>query len=500
MTASPFPGMLVGSNVHLEHQLGSGGQGSIWLATHLGLQIRVAVKFLAADLVGQTEARARFEREAAAAAQLKNPHVVQVFDRGVTEQGLPYIVMELLAGEDLAHRIERLGPRPALEVAVIIAQTARALSTAHAQGIVHRDIKPENVFLIDTDGEIFVKLLDFGIAKRTEDNVLNMTSANIMMGTPYFMSPEQVTSTKNVDFRTDLWSVGVVAYTALTARLPFEGETLGGVCVAINSGQYELVTRRQPHLPAALDLWFERAFKQDPAQRFASVHEMATAFEVAAGVSSARAPARAAPGQLPPRAPNENSSPALFKVPSEARFDSILTRPTFAGASITQGDPPKQNQLLMVLAVVLTSAVSSALTTVLFLAPASFDGVTRVFTGSPREPAATNALPPPSNEVKPAEPSPSAKPLSASSAQPGAAPGEGVAIQANTPEPQARGAHAISKKAAPRVSRPPQPPTPQPRPTPAQPSAAPAERSLRSLPPPGPAPDAPTSDDPDYGL
>jgi len=482
MNNAPFPGMLVGSNVHLEHQLGSGGQGSIWVATHLGLQIRVAVKFLAPELARLPEARARFEREAAAAAQLKNPHVVQVFDRGVTDSGLPYIVMELLSGEDLSNRIERLGPRPVLEVAAIIAQVARALSSAHAQGIVHRDIKPENVFLIDTDGELFAKLLDFGIAKRTQDSVLGMTSANIMLGTPYFMSPEQVTSTKDVDFRSDLWSVAVVAYTALTARLPFEGSTLGAVCIAINSGEYELVTRWQPHLPAALDVWFERAFKSNPAERFGSMHEMATAFEVAAGVSSARAPARAAPGVLP----NEGSSPALFRVPSEARLDSILTRPTFAGASITQGDPPKQNQLLMVLAVVLTSVVSSALTTVLFLAPESFDRVSRALTGRPAEPVSAPLASAPGVAEAPAPPAPAS---SAAASASGAAPSDTVEIQANTPERAARATPKLPARQPQRMPQPQPQRMPQPPPAPVEPSPAP--------PPTG----APTHDDaPDYGL
>jgi len=487
MNSAPYPGMLVGSNVHLEHQLGSGGQGSIWVATHLGLQIRVAVKFLAPELARLPEARARFEREAAAAAQLKNPHVVQVFDRGVTDSGLPYIVMELLSGEDLSNRIERLGPRPVLEVAAIIVQVARALSSAHAQGIVHRDIKPENVFLIEADGELFAKLLDFGIAKRTQDSVLGMTSANIMLGTPYFMSPEQVTSTKDVDFRSDLWSVAVVAYTALTARLPFEGSTLGAVCIAINSGKYELVTRWQPQLPAALDVWFERAFRSDPAQRFASMHEMATAFEVAAGVSSARAPAHAAAGVLV----NEGSSPALFRVPSEARFDSILTRPTFAGASITQGDPPKQNQLLMVLAVVLTSVVSSALTTVLFLAPESFDRVSRAFTGSPAEPV-TASIPPPASASAGSDTPSAAMPAPASSATAtasGALPNETVEIQANTPERVAPSGPKSPARQPPQPARQPQPTLRPPQP------AAPVE------PNPEPPPSGTAHDNgPDYGL
>ena len=347
--------MLVG-NVVLKHVLGQGGMGSVWAAEHLNLRTEVAVKFLAPELSGVSEAGARFQWEAAAAAKLKSPHVVQIFDHGVSEQGLPYIVMELLRGEDLAKRIERLGTRPLVEVVSIIAQVARAVGTAHAQGIVHRDIKPENVFLIEQSGDLFVKLLDFGIAKNAQDLLSTRTSTGIMIGTPHFMSPEQLLSSKGVDFRSDLWSVAVVAYVALTGRLPFEGETIGSLCVAINAGNFEPVTHWRSDLPAALDTWFERAFQRDPAARFASAQELAQELELVSFGRASLASVRPV-ASSPPSAPVPQSRPN-----PETSFD----------ASLTQPEAQQQRGVLTLLAVVLTSAFFSALTTVLVLAPDSF--------------------------------------------------------------------------------------------------------------------------------
>src|SRR5262249_36668765 len=151
------------------------------------------------------------------------PHVVQILDHGVTTEGLPYIVMELLEGEELAQRIERLGRLTVRDTAIIVGQGSRALSKAHSLGIVHRDIEPENVFLTEIEGEVHVKVLDFGIAKKADASLGPLTSTGSSMGTPHFMSPEQIVSAKGVDGRSDLWSLGVVAYQCLTGALPFTG-------------------------------------------------------------------------------------------------------------------------------------------------------------------------------------------------------------------------------------------------------------------------------------
>jgi serine/threonine-protein kinase len=250
--------------------------GSVWVADHLTLQTEVAVKFILGDLVKDPQALRRFTSEATASAQIKSPHVVQVFDHGVWNE-LPYIVMELLVGEDLEGRIVRGGAVSLADTALIIKQCARALSQAHTLGIVHRDIKPANVFITSPDGEIFVKLLDFGIAKRLQGENHAKTATGALIGTPYYMSPEQVMDDREIDFRADLWALSVVAYECLTTRLPFDGASLGAICVAINACSYRPVSELNPSLPREIDRWFAKAFARRPEERYGSVKELADA-------------------------------------------------------------------------------------------------------------------------------------------------------------------------------------------------------------------------------
>jgi serine/threonine-protein kinase len=427
--------MQVGSNVRLTRLLGEGGMGSIWVAEHLSLQTQVAVKLLHQHVAERPEVRARFQREAAAAAQLRSPHVVQIFDYGVTQHGVPFIVMELLDGEDLAQHIDRLGARPLSVVVEIVNQVARALAVAHARGVVHRDIKPENVFLTKNEGEVFVKLLDFGIAKRAEDAVMNVTNTNFMLGTPNFMSPEQLMNPKSVDFRTDLWSVAVVAYAALTGKLPFYGESVGALCVAVNAGDFVPVTRLRPELPLLLDAWFERAFQRDPEGRFVSVQDLANEFESSSGINErhrwssadldgaegSRRLSSAPPAALSSVAPAGSSStpPSMLSEPS--RQSSSFN------ASLTQATPTRKSQFLTVLMVVLTSMASSVATTVLILAPSSLGRVLDTIAGNPpRDPRA------PANLASPARASGfDADPSTLAGPKPAAAPPE---IASNAPE------------------------------------------------------------------
>ena len=276
--------MLIGNNVRLVRLLGQGGMGSVWVADHETLHTQVAVKFMITEMGESSEALTRFTREASAAAQIKSPHVVQTFDHGVTPEGIPYIVMELLEGVDLASRVGRDGALPPRAVAVVLSQVCKALGRAHSVGIIHRDIKPENIFLSDQDGELLVKVLDFGIAKRSQDAALSMTSTGAMVGTPYYMSPEQVMSAKGVDARTDLWSLAVVAYQALTGKVPFDAETMGALCVAINAAEFVPPSTLVPGLSHSIDAWFTTALARDAAARFQSAKELAAAFQRAAGV------------------------------------------------------------------------------------------------------------------------------------------------------------------------------------------------------------------------
>jgi eukaryotic-like serine/threonine-protein kinase len=286
------PGTFITPHVRLARPLGQGGMGAVWVADHLTLERQVAVKLIQ-GIDPSPDARARFEIEAKAAARIQSPHVVQIFDYGVTQGGTPYIIMELLAGESLGERLVR-GPLDPLELASILVQAASGLTTAHQNGVVHRDIKPQNIFLVATPTrEPFVKVLDFGIAKlqpRAIDmptsggftgppapTALPLTATGAIVGTIDYMSPEQLLTQDNVNHATDIWALGVVAYEALTATRPFTGPTLIALSMAICDARYPL----EPLAPS-LQPWFQRALAPTPERRFASVIEAAEAFRALA--------------------------------------------------------------------------------------------------------------------------------------------------------------------------------------------------------------------------
>jgi serine/threonine-protein kinase len=278
----PQPGQVVAEKLRLTRQLGSGGMGSVWVADHLTLKTQVAVKFMAAELAGNADALARFSREAAAAARIKSPHVVRVFDYGVSE-GTPYMVLELLEGEDLASLLRRRGALDPREAAEIVSQAAQALEQAHAQGIVHRDIKPGNIFLSPSGGEVFVRLLDFGVAKAPELEFSTKTVTGATLGTPYYMSPEQVFAKGPVDASADVWALAVVAYECITGVLPFEGDTLAALGVAHNSGKFRPPSTFRRLGSANLDAWFFRAFAVERSARFPSARELAETLKAVTG-------------------------------------------------------------------------------------------------------------------------------------------------------------------------------------------------------------------------
>jgi serine/threonine-protein kinase len=329
-------GVHVTENVRLTRPLGEGGMARLWVAEHLALRTEVAVKFIAPELVAQSpELVTRFNREATAVASIKSPHVVQILDHGMAEDGTPYIVMELLDGEDLGHRLDRTGSVPLADAVTIVAQVAKALGKAHAAGVIHRDIKPDNIFLVrnDDEEELFVKVLDFGVAKQTAVSSYSVvTATGTMVGTPAYMSPEQILSGKHVDLKTDLWSLGVVAYHMLTGDIPFHGETLGALCVAISKGVYKSPSQQNPALPAAIDAWVTRALAPHPDDRFGSVKEMADALrDAAAGVAPPHVLAATEPQQKTLDSPAslremdlaEHAATAPFVRPKNITTDSL---------------------------------------------------------------------------------------------------------------------------------------------------------------------------------
>lgn len=320
------PGLELGGAVRLVKKLGEGGMGSVWVADHLALRTQVAVKFLAPHMAQDAAAAARFRREATAAARVKSPHIVQIFDHGMSADFGPYIVMELLDGETISDFVRRHGQLSPSSTVEIVGQLCKALAKAHALGIVHRDIKPDNVFLIEPEREIFIKVLDFGIAKSLNDE-LNVTSTGTMMGTPHYMSPEQMLSSKHVDFRADLWAVAVLAYHCLTGSVPFDGETFGAIAIAVAQGNFAPPHQLRGVGSLALDAWFVRALARQPEHRFSSASELSATF-AAVVASHVRADGTFV---LPGAA---STGPQLSLVtavePSLAR-----TAPTFAGVATT---------------------------------------------------------------------------------------------------------------------------------------------------------------------
>ena len=206
--------------------------GSVWIARHLQLDIDVAVKFMTPEAATSANARMRFEREAKAAAKLKSAHIVQILDYGVEGETL-YIVMDLLLGEDLATRICRLGRLPLPAVASILGQACEGLTLAHDAGIVHRDLKPANLFLAREGRTEVVKVLDFGIAKAPATAASDSTRTGSLIGSPNYMSPEQIVDSKAVDWRSDIWALGVIAFECLVGREPFGGTEVGAILVGV---------------------------------------------------------------------------------------------------------------------------------------------------------------------------------------------------------------------------------------------------------------------------
>jgi len=315
----PVPQGLVAGKYRLTRLLGRGGMGAVWEGTHTSLGTRVAVKFIDAEYAESPEARSRFENEARAAAKLRSKHVVEVYDHGVSEDARPFIVMEFLQGEPLDKRLDRFGRLPAKDTAHIIMQVCRALTKAHAAGVVHRDLKPENVFLVwdDEEGTDVVKVVDFGIAKFTDASLgasSSSTRTGSVLGTPHYMSPEQARGLRNVDYRSDLWSVAVIAYRCIVGTLPFDGEAVGDLLVKLCTAPIPVPSQLVHDIPPGFDAWLAKALNRDPALRFASAAQLADSLAAVCGLSVR---GHFASGELPPM--HSGASGAYSQVGSGSR-------------------------------------------------------------------------------------------------------------------------------------------------------------------------------------
>jgi serine/threonine-protein kinase len=289
--------VLVG-RYRLETQLGQGGMGTIWRAQHLVLNAPVAVKVIDRTVIPDEETLSRFMREAQSAAALRSPHVVQILDYGIDGK-VPFMAMELLEGENLAQRIKRVKRLTPVDTARVLSHIGRAIARAHEAGIVHRDLKPENVFLVKNEDEEIAKVLDFGVAK-IERHALEegtRTRTGSILGTPFYMSPEQAQGNRTVDSRTDLWAMGVIAFECLTGKRPFYSDGLGDLVLAICVRDIPQPSSIAP-VPIGFDAWWNRAVARDPEKRFQTARELTDGLREALGLEP-REVSREAPQAAP---------------------------------------------------------------------------------------------------------------------------------------------------------------------------------------------------------
>jgi serine/threonine-protein kinase len=282
---SPFPefeiGAVLDGRFEVLRILGRGAMGIVLEAKHLGLRQRVALKLLRHDSVASPAVAARFVREAHAAARLKSEHVVRIMDVGKLASGVPYIVMERLEGTDLARRLlekRRLGFD---EVADYLFQTLEALSEAHGVGVIHRDLKPANLFVARLPGHSHsIKVLDFGISKLSTLDATTeteLTAARTVLGSPLYMSPEQLEDARNVEPGSDIWSLGVIAYELLTGAPPFQADTLPELLDAMKRGEHAPLADQCPDVPPEFAHVIERCLQADPERRFISAKALTVA-------------------------------------------------------------------------------------------------------------------------------------------------------------------------------------------------------------------------------
>jgi serine/threonine-protein kinase len=280
----PIPvreGDLLAGKYRVERVLGFGGMGIVVAARHEQLDQRVAIKFVRDEALGNEEAVARFLREARAAVKLKSEHAAKVLDVGTLDSGAPYMVMEFLEGSDLAAVLGDRGPLTVEVAAEYVLQACEAVAEAHAAGIVHRDLKPHNLFLARTvGGASRVKVLDFGVSKSlAQSGAGALTRTHSMLGSPLYMSPEQMRSSRDVDARSDVWAFGVVLFELLTRRWPFEAETMPELCLKVVSEPPQSLAALRPDAPREMLDIVERCLQRDPAMRFANAAELASALE-----------------------------------------------------------------------------------------------------------------------------------------------------------------------------------------------------------------------------
>jgi len=275
---TPNEGDILAGKYRVEKVLGEGAMGVVVAAMHVHLGERVALKFLKPELAGNQEVVARFLREAQSAVRIKGEHIARVSDVGTLESGAPYMVMEYLTGSDLGAVVEKRGKLDIAHAVDCVIQACDALAEAHSLGIVHRDLKPSNLFLTARpDGSALVKVLDFGIAKllNNDPSKPQLTANGAVIGSPVYMSPEQLLGKKTVDARSDVWQLGVILYELISGECPFDGKTMADIMLAIGVHPAKPLRQVRPDAPPELEALIERCLEKDAAKRLPDVAALA---------------------------------------------------------------------------------------------------------------------------------------------------------------------------------------------------------------------------------
>jgi len=361
------PGEVLAGKYRVERVLGEGGMGIVVAAFHIELEQLVAVKFLLPEFVSEGEAAVRFRREARAAVKIKNEHVARVLDVGTMDDGVPFMVMEYLDGHDLAEELVRRKRLPVDEAVNYVLQANEAIAEAHSVGIVHRDLKPANLFLAKRPGGTqIIKVLDFGISKLVTGSSspsLALTRTQSMMGSPLYMSPEQLESTRDVDPRADIWSLGVILHEAISGEPPFFGDTMPQLVRSVLSGKRESLVDLAG-APAELEAVVQRCLAVDKDRRFENVAQLSHALvpfgHEQAVMSAARASrvlgAPSDAGATQESAPQRYSpvERARTEVDTSPRKKSQVTSASYAGV---ESQVPKRSRSTLLAAALFGAAV-----------------------------------------------------------------------------------------------------------------------------------------------
>ncbi|WP_437813491.1 serine/threonine-protein kinase [Sorangium sp. So ce1078] len=471
MTTNAFglEGQVLVGRYRLIRPLSSGSMGTVWRADDLTLGSPVAIKMLGPLYAKDETVRARFYQEAQAAAALRSPNVVQILDHGV-DNDVPFIAMELLEGEDLAHRLGRVGALPPAETARIFADVARAVRKAHDAGIVHRDLKPDNIFLARDDDREVAKVLDFGVAKTRLYGSEGMgTQAGVLIGTLPYMSPEQAQGA-TVDYRSDLWALGVIAFECVCGRAAIKAEAPGAMILEICSEPLPVPSQvATVPVPPAFDDWFLQACSRDPNARFPSATAMVEALRDAllpageaqeaerASRTSTPAPAAAAPISVPPA-----SAPPMSAPPVSVSPGGGPASPPIVGEAGEEVEwKPRRAAPVAALVLGLAASVLGVILFVGWRALGSDPTARELPSGASSSPAAIEAPPaaPPANDppakAAPAKGAPEIAPSrDAAAAAPAAPPGDAGSARASRAPAATRAPAAAASLTASAPARP----------------------------------------------